>query len=64
MDSIGGNRPIEQVELLEPNAENGYNAILMNLKLIRKQIDKGFKGEIDENKLMQSAIKGYVAGLR
>lgn len=39
------------------------DTMMTKLNLIRKKIDSSFLGEIDEDKMKEYAIKGYIAGL-
>lgn len=50
---------------VEPNtdSEETIDAISQTLKGFRNLIDNNFKGEIDETKLLEGAIKGYINGL-
>lgn len=45
------------------NAEENIDLIADTLKNFRKEIDKVFLGEIDEQKILDETIKGYVNGL-
>ena len=45
------------------DSDETINAISKTLKGFRNLIDNQFKGEIDETKLLDGAIKGYVEGL-
>lgn len=61
---ITNNSQIYQGELSSnADSEEALNSILMNIKQLRRVIDSEFVGEIDESKLVQQAIKGYVDGL-
>lgn len=42
---------------------NNASSVAATLENFRKIIDNNYLGEIDENKLLEGAIKGYVAGL-
>ena len=44
-------------------SEQTIEAIAKSLKSFRRVIDNNFKGEIDESKLLDGAIKGYIDGL-
>lgn len=47
----------------DSDAEETISAISQTLKSFRTVIDSNFKGEIDETKLLDGAIKGYIEGL-
>lgn len=53
---------LEKSEVSE-NSEKNIDAIADTLKNFRKEIDKVFLGEIDEQKVLDETIKGYVKGL-
>ena len=53
---------LEKSEVSE-NSEKNIDAIEDTLKNFRKEIDKVFLGEIDEQKVLDETIKGYVKGL-
>lgn len=56
------NSSIEKAEASE-NSEKNINAIADTLKNFRKVIDQTYIGEIDEQKMLDETIKGYVNGL-
>lgn len=58
--SLIGKSSVKSEEDSDENIENIANA----LKGFRSIIDSQFKGEIDENKLLDGAIKGYVERIR
>ena len=59
------NQMIMQGDLPEgATSDEAYDYLLMNLRQIRKKIDSEYIGEINENDLVQEAIKGYVRGLK
>lgn len=45
------------------NSEENINVIAKNLKNFRKLIDQVYIGEIDEEKILDETIKGYINGL-
>lgn len=47
----------------DSDSEETIDAIAKTLKSFRTVIDAQFKGKIDETKLLDGAIKGYVEGL-
>ena len=49
--------------VVSENSEKNIDAIADTLKNFRKEIDKVFLGEIDEQKVLDETIKGYVKGL-
>jgi len=53
---------LSKVEYSE-NAVENISAISANLKNIRKKINQNFIGEINEERVLDEAIKGYVKGL-
>ncbi len=53
---------LEKSEVSE-NSDKNIDAIADTLKNFRKEIDKVFLGEIDEQKVLDETIKGYVNGL-
>lgn len=57
------NKKIQLEDLLINSKENGYDVLESNIKKLRHHIDEGFLGKIDEKKLVESALKGYVKGL-
>ncbi len=53
---------IEKAESSE-NSEKNINAIAETLKSFREAIDKYYIGEIDEQKMLDETVKGYINGL-
>ena len=53
---------IEKAEASE-NSEKNIDAIASTLKNFREAIDKYYIGEIDEQKMLDETIKGYINGL-
>lgn len=51
------------VELENKTPEETTNTIAQTLKTFREAIDKYYIGEIDERKMLDSTIKGYIYGL-
>ena len=49
--------------VVSENSEKNIDVIADTLKNFRKEIDKVFLGEIDEQKVLDETIKGYVKGL-
>ena len=45
------------------NTYQSSNDIVDQLDLLRTVIDQKYKGDVDEEKLEQGALKGYVSGL-
>ena len=43
--------------------EKTIKTLSKNLRAIREKLKAVYKGEIDDNKLVESAMKGYVAGI-
>ena len=50
-------------EPLGKDEEKIIKTISRNLRAIREKLKAVYKGEIDDNKLVESAMKGYVAGI-
>ena len=50
-------------EYLGKDEETAIRTIAKNLKAIREKLKEVYKGEIDDSKLIESAMKGYVAGI-
>lgn len=51
------------IEATIGSSSNTTNEISKNLQNYKKLIDKYYLGEVDENKLEEGAIKGYIEGL-
>ena len=50
-------------EPVNKDEEKTIKTISRNLRAIREKLKAVYKGEIDDNKLVESAMKGYVAGI-
>lgn len=50
-------------EYLGKDEETAIRTIAKNLKAIREKLKQVYKGEIDDSKLIETAMKGYVAGI-
>ena len=50
-------------EVDEEKAEKNIEAICESLKRFRKVVDQYYKWDVDENALLEGAIKGYIEGL-
>ena len=50
-------------EPVDKDEEKIIKTISRNLRAIREKLKAVYKGEIDDNKLVESAMKGYVAGI-
>lgn len=50
-------------EPVDKDEEKAIRTIAKNLKAIREKLKAVYKGEIDDSKLVESAMKGYVAGI-
>lgn len=60
-----GSKDVISKASVEPNSDSNDTiaAISQTLKSFRAVIDDNFKGDIDETKLLDGAIKGYIEGL-
>ncbi len=58
---IKSSMPEKEAAAIDP--EENINTIAKNLKNFRKLIDQVYIGEIDEEKILNETIKGYVNGL-
>lgn len=50
-------------EPVDKDEEKAIRTIAKNLKAIREKLKAVYKGEIDDSKLVEAAMKGYVAGI-
>ena len=50
-------------EPVDKDEEKAIRTIAKNLKVIREKLKAVYKGEIDDSKLVEAAMKGYVAGI-
>ncbi len=50
-------------EPVDKDEEKTIRTIAKNLKAIREKLKAVYKGEIDDSKLVEAAMKGYVAGI-
>lgn len=53
--------PIGNIKITTSQSEN--SSIAATLSNFKKMIDKYYLGEVDNNKLLEGAIKGYISGL-
>ena len=50
-------------EPVDKDEEKTIRTIAKNLKAIREKLKAVYKGEIDDSKLVEAAMKGYVSGI-
>lgn len=59
----GANSLVKKQDAVSDNSNKNIDAIAESLKSFRSTIDKYYIGEIDEQKILDETIKGYVNGL-